>query len=1030
MARFDDETLAKIKSETDIVALIESYGTKLKPRGASGELIGLCPIHDDKSPSLVVNRNKNVWNCLGACGRGGDVIEFVMAAEKTSFRHAVELLDEGKVGAMAAQGTKAANTRRLSSPIAQTAEGAALLADVAAYYHERLKESPDALDYLRKRCIENAEAIEHFKIGFSDRTLGLRLPTNRTKAGKDMRSRLEEVGVLKASGHELMRGCITFPIFAADDHERAGVGEIYGRRIDNAAKSKHFYLPGPHQGVFNAEALTASDEIILCESPIDAVTFWAAGYRNVTACFGTNGFTDDLRKAFRSHDIKRILIAFDSDEAGNNGAERIGKELIDEGYEVFRIRFPREMDANSYAATAAKSGGGESNLHNWMGLVIRNADWIGKGAAPVMTTPVPDFLADARKQIAAKRAEEEAAKEKTVAVDDGQSKSEPQPSSLAADRACEPAKPVAAEPPAASPVPAMQEPQTLDAEITQTGIVMTIGNRVYRVRGLDRNTSIDSMKLNVMVRREDAERFFVDTLDLYAARVRNTFTKEAATELGFDVDVIKRDLGRVLMTLETIQENKLGELEPKDKPIEIDEADRAAAMELLRDPKLVDRVLADFDACGVVGEENNKLVGYLAATSRKLKAPLAVLIQSSSAAGKSSLMEAVLAFMPPEETIKYSAMTGQSLFYMGETNLKHRILAIAEEQGVEQAAYALKLLQSEGQLNIASTGKDPGTGRMETQEYHVEGPVMIFLTTTSDQTDPELKNRCVTLGVCEHAQHTEAIHRQQRARRTLGGRQVGHERQAIRSLHQNAQRCLRPLTVVNNYATQLTFRSDKTKSRRAHDHYLTLIESVTLLHQYQRTEGTFTNEADEPCTFIETTLQDIELANRLADHFLERSFAELPERTQILLEQLIVGLRNLCEFQGIDLWEQRFSRKDVRRWSTFGDTQLKEHLARLVDYEYLRVEAGGGKGRVMEYTLSYDPDHDQTTSIHSGLIDVKQLRSPDNPPSTPDNSAEKSAEVGEKTGEVAPDENGSTRQTPPLPPSSRENDENEQADAA
>ena len=107
------------------------------------------------------------------------------------------------------------------------------------------------------------------------------------------------------------------------------------------------------------------------------------------------------------------------------------------------------------------------------------------------------------------------------------------------------------------------------------------------------------------------------------------------------------------------------------------------------------------------------------------------MIQSSSAAGKSSLMEAILKFMPPEEQVNYSAMTGQSLFYMGDMELKHKILAIAEEEGVRQASYALKLLQSEGQLTIASTGKDPGTGRMETQEYHVEGPVMIFLTTTA-----------------------------------------------------------------------------------------------------------------------------------------------------------------------------------------------------------------------------------------------------------------------------------------------------------
>ena len=87
--------------------------------------------------------------------------------------------------------------------------------------------------------------------------------------------------------------------------------------------------------------------------------------------------------------------------------------------------------------------------------------------------------------------------------------------------------------------------------------------------------------------------------------------------------------------------------------------------------------------------------------------------------------------MPEEERVSYSAMTGQSLFYMGEEDLQHKILAIAEEEGAERASYALKLLQSEGELTIASTGKDPVTGKLVTHTYRVDGPVMIFLTTTA-----------------------------------------------------------------------------------------------------------------------------------------------------------------------------------------------------------------------------------------------------------------------------------------------------------
>src|SRR5262249_7555776 len=155
-----------------------------------------------------------------------------------------------------------------------------------------------------------------------------------------------------------------------------------------------------------------------------------------------------------------------------------------------------------------------------------------------------------------------------------------------------------------------------------------------------------------------------------------------------------------------------------------------------------------------VGEATNKLVGYLAAVSRKLDQPLAVIIQSTSAAGKSTLMEAILGFVPPEDVVKFSAMTGQSLYYMGQDSLQHKILAIVEEEGAARASYALKLLQSEGELRIASTGKEVSTGRLMTQEYRVEGPVMIFLTTTSISVDEELMNRCLVLTVNEDRDQT------------------------------------------------------------------------------------------------------------------------------------------------------------------------------------------------------------------------------------------------------------------------------------
>ena len=299
-------------------------------------------------------------------------------------------------------------------------------------------------------------------------------------------------------------------------------------------------------------------------------------------------------------------------------------------------------------------------------------------------------------------------------------------------------------------------------------------------------------------------------------------------------------------------------------------------MEFLLDPDMMDRILRDFDRCGVVGEETNKLTCYVAAISRKLDDPLAVAIQSSSAAGKSSLMEAVLDFVPEEERVQYSAMTGQSLFYMGEADLSHKILAVAEGEGAERASYPLKLLQSEGKLTIASTGKDPHSGRHVTHEYHVEGPVMIFLTTTAIQVDEELLNRCLVLTVDEEREQTRAIHRLQNESQTLEGLLAREDRQRILKLHRNAQRLLRPLQVVNPYAPQLTFPESPDAdaagfAQISHDHQFSC-----LLKAVPKKDLTRMCIAAKKIYYIRVDLDDIAVTNRLVRAALGRSLDELP----------------------------------------------------------------------------------------------------------------------------------------------------------
>ena len=129
-----------------------------------------------------------------------------------------------------------------------------------------------------------------------------------------------------------------------------------------------------------------------------------------------------------------------------------------------------------------------------------------------------------------------------------------------------------------------------------------------------------------------------------------------------------------------------------------------------------------FETIGITGEEPNKLMSYIAATSRKLEEPLSILIQSRSAAGKSTLQDAIIMLIPNEDYIKYTRLTGQALFYKEEDSLIHKLLCIEEEHGARDASYSIRNIQSSKYLSIAATGKDPVTGKLKTEEYRVKGP--------------------------------------------------------------------------------------------------------------------------------------------------------------------------------------------------------------------------------------------------------------------------------------------------------------------
>jgi len=957
MARFTDEELSRIKQDVSLVRLLESQGHVLKKQGK--DYACQCPFHDDDTPSLIVSPKTNLWHCMGACQMGGSVIDWVMKSQGVSFRYAVELLrnDHPELASQTAQPVKYNTARKLPSTLAAdllAADDQGALNRVVEYYHDTLLNEAEALTYLEQRGLHDLELIHTFKLGYANRTLAYHIPQNNRDDGAAIRTKLKACGVLRSSGHEHLNGSITVPIFDTENN----VVELYGRKVRDDLKkgtAYHLYLPGPHAGVWNAQGLKGQEEIILCEALLDAMTFWVQGFKNVTASYGTAGFTDDHLNTFLECGVKRVLIAYDRDEAGNKAAEQLSAKLQSAGLECFRVLFPKGMDANSYALNMKPA-------RKALEVVIRKAEWLGKGAAPAISTEAQSEV----QTIAAKR-KNESAPEADNATQTDSSDNPALP--LAADVS---AASVAEQPLPASPLP-LPVLDNVRCTVKDHEILFDIGGRVYRVRGLKKNTVHDLLKISLMACNENG--FHTDTLDLYHAKQRQVFINQACVELGVKDETIKKDLGKVLLKLEALQEEQINEhLKPKQEAErkQLSNEEHSAALDLLTDKNLLQRILEDFAAAGVVGEETNKLAGYLACVSRKLEKPLAVMVQSTSAAGKSSLMDAVLSFIPEEERIQYSAMTGQSLFYMGETNLKHKTLAIAEEEGAHNASYALKLLQSEGEVTIASTGKDATTGNLVTQEYRVEGPTQLFMTTTAIDIDPELMNRCLVLSVDEGREQTEAIHAQQRFAETLDGLFAKEARQDIIHVHRNAQRLLKPLKIVNPYAQHLKFLSDKTRTRRDHQKYLTLIRSIALLHQYQREVKTETR-GGKSVEYIEVTLNDIEQANAIAHEVLGRTLDELPPQTRRLLKSLTELVNSECQTQQLEQSDYRFKRKVLMDRLGWTYEQVRVHLQRLIDHEYVLIHKGG-RGQSFEYELLYNGEGEDSQPFLMGLINAASLK--------------------------------------------------------
>jgi DNA primase len=502
---------------------------------------------------------------------------------------------------------------------------------------------------------------------------------------------------------------------------------------------------------------------------------------------------------------------------------------------------------------------------------------------------------------------------------------------------------------------------------TEHGFVVGYGERQYEIKGIQRADT--QLKVTIKASADVAANrpFELSTIDLYSSRSRVWFAKLCAELFEAAEELVKEDIGRILDLVESYQPRAA-----ETKPNEPTRQQRAEALGFLKDPDMFAAILSDLETIGVTGEKTNKLVGYLAAVSRKTDEPLSVLIQSRSAAGKSTLQDAILSLVPEEDYVKYTRITDQALFYKDEDSLAHKILAIEEEVGMGGAAYSIRNIQSSKKITVAATGKDPGTGKMKTEEYTVNGPVAVMITTTAAELEGETASRFLFLTIDESEKMTAAIHKMQRQDETLAGLVRRKKAAHIIKKHQTAQRLLKPLAVVNPFTEYLSYPNRSLRTRRDHKKYLGLIRTVAYLHQYQRKIRTVAVEG-RPVEYIEVTLDDIDAANHLANEVLGQCLDELAPPSRTLLTGIYNMVKTLSEKQQCPIDEVFFTRRMIREHLGWSDWQVRAHIRQLVDLEYLHVRIGA-QGKRYAYAMNYRGQGEDGGRCYLSLTPVDEIR--------------------------------------------------------
>lgn len=348
--RIEQSTINEIKDKTDILDLVSEY-VKLEKRGRN--YIGLCPFHDEKTPSFTVSEDKQICHCFG-CKKGGNVFQFTQEIKDISFTEAVKELGE-RVNIEVETDQSASgqdDTHQVASEDLQMIEMHELMQE---YYHYALKKTVEgeaALTYLKERGFTDA-LIDARKIGYAPKNSHF-CHDFLQKKGYDIQLAYE-AGLLSRneenfSYYDRFRDRVMFPLMNAQGRTVGYSGRTYTNQEPKYLNSPETPIFQKRRLLYNVDkarkSIRKNDEIILLEGFMDVIKVDQAGIKQVVASMGTQISQEHI--AFIKKLTSNVTLMFDGDFAGSEATLKSGQALLEQGFNVFVVQLPKDMDPDEY----------------------------------------------------------------------------------------------------------------------------------------------------------------------------------------------------------------------------------------------------------------------------------------------------------------------------------------------------------------------------------------------------------------------------------------------------------------------------------------------------------------------------------------------------------------------------------------------------------------------------------------------------------------------------------------------------------